>query len=754
MARILKVQVPPTTTNANVVLPTNDRRLWIRTAQKLFRSGWLTSWWLDAFIAIVVGCIYAIALIGIAELNPSNLGWFHGDTSTYYIGWALFRQDPHLHWPLTYTTRIGYPIGDSVALMDVNPLLAVLFKALSPLLPPVFQYLGIESVLSCCLQLFFALRIFRLLLGANALGVLAGGLFFLLSPPLTLRFGAHYSLTNQWVITAALLVLCWAYCRSETPIRRIAVAILVLAAVAVSINPYLAFEVLCILLATVAGLLVARRISILWAAALAVGLFLVSAIVAYGFGFVIPGGHGYVGPGYRSYSMNLLAPFDPNAYGAVFMRQLPSFFAQYEGYCYLGAGAILLTAVFIVAAVIQPRKMRLAHWQILIPFGLCCFCLTLMALSTRITLGSRVILDLDPTERFTPYLAVLRSSGRLFWTPYYAILIVLLVAPYAFLKRRWANVLVVVALGIQIADTAPLRHRIHAALTTPSSPSPLRSPIWHRLGLRYRTLMIMPPFQCSSALTPGGEGSGDVYGGADIFGMLAANQDMQINSYRSGRVTGVAEKFHCLDSMASVSRDHVLLSPTAAYVVTPAIASNLVASGAKCHNLDGFVLCSAKDDFGLPAEHWDSSTRRWVRSRFAIILRRAPKQQELARWTNLMDNGTKTRADLIFELVTSQEFSQRSLPEYWADLDTLGHWPTRTEWLQDHIGRAEENNPAHIAHDRTTAVVYMLYFSILNRDPDPVGAATWVSVVRKTGSIKDAIMGFVNSTEYKQEPDE
>src|SRR5271166_6647270 len=164
------------------------------------------SMWFDLAIALVSGLFYAVLVIGPAPLNPRNVDWVTVDPAYHYIGWELWRQDPHVHWPLTYTGRLGYPRGESVALLDLNPLLAVVLKPLSPLLPEPIQYFGFEVVLSCALQFFFAFRIFRLILGTDLLGIALCSVFFLLAPPLNYRFMGHYSLTNHWLLLAALLV--------------------------------------------------------------------------------------------------------------------------------------------------------------------------------------------------------------------------------------------------------------------------------------------------------------------------------------------------------------------------------------------------------------------------------------------------------------------------------------------------------------------------------------------------------------------
>ncbi len=242
---------------------------------------------LDLAIALVAGFLYALLVMGPRPLNPRNVNWIAFDPAYHYIGWELYRQDPHVHWPLTYTDRLGYPEGESVALLDLNPLMAVVLKRVSFLLPEPAQYFGLEVILVCTLQFFFAFRLLRMMvegrrefapgaearawrsgtarlkpcpfkarvaigrrrnracrrsaaralsaqtagsrprltqmpllrsfqqadatLGAgfgswNVLAAALGAGFFLLAPPLNYRFWGHYSLSNQWLLVAALYV--------------------------------------------------------------------------------------------------------------------------------------------------------------------------------------------------------------------------------------------------------------------------------------------------------------------------------------------------------------------------------------------------------------------------------------------------------------------------------------------------------------------------------------------------------------------
>ena len=559
------------------------------------RFTWLDSIWLQLAVSLVVGFTYALLVMGREPLNPRNIDWLGEDGAQHYIGWELLRQDPHWHWPLMYTNRFGYPVGDSVALVDVNPWMALPFKVLSPLLPEPFQYFGIEAVLTCALQFFVALRLFRLLLGANFLGVLTAGLFFLIAPPLTFRLKFHYCLANHCLLLVALLIFFQAQRESPGAVRRFVVSAFILTGVGVATNPYIAFQILAVMVAALGSLLWKRRLTLPQAAKFMAALGAICLVVAYSLGFIIAGGRGYGGHGYRVYSMNVLAPFDPGWFSSIVFRSLVPQLekGQYEGYSYLGAGVIALALIVAIFALLRRDKLRVLDKRWAVPLLLCCLFLTLMAFTTKVVAGSTTLIDVDPHQFLSRFLAPLRSSGRLFWVPYYPILTALLAAPYLFMRRSRANALLACFLVLQFVDTAPLRRWLYAGVHK-EYPTPLKSPVWRQLGSVYENLIVLPAWQCGPRFSPGG-----AYG-YRTFGYLATEQKMRINSYYTARYTGQALDFHCQQSANDIANQP--LSPDNAYVVTPAIAAQ-IAKGptgeGKCHAVDDFILCTPRTDFGL-----------------------------------------------------------------------------------------------------------------------------------------------------------
>jgi hypothetical protein len=552
-------------------------------------ADWRSHWYIQLAISALIGAIYARWILGPVPLDPTNISWFRDDRATYYIGWALFRQDPHLHWPLTFTNWINYPIGDSIAFMDPNPLLALLLKPFSPLLPHPFQYLGLEAVLLCTLQFFFGFRIFMLLLRGDWLASVLSAAFLLIAPPLTMRLGDHFTLANQWIVLAAVY-LFFLILIDKTPRRRLVWFVALLTAVAVGTNMYFAFSAVSILCAAAFGVWLFNRDE--WRFALGIPAACCGGGLLSGVAFGLLRFDGAGAQGYREHAANLLTFFNPLGYGSLILRELPTGGNSPEGFMYLGLGVLLLAVILAPVACCRLPALR-SRARILVPAAICCTFLLLLSLSTRVTLGS-LVLDLDPRQYLTKYLSIFRASGRLAWTPYYFIVIGVLTGVVRAYPQRVALPLLSMALLLQIVDTAGVRTGARNYLMMPVS-NPLKSSVWSQLHRFHRNLIVVPPFPCGDDM-PGG---GDSW---RVFGLLAADQGMRTNGYYAARTSLANLKFQCEELPQSFRASP--LAADSAYVVNPAIAFEIArgpSGPGNCHLVDGFILCSTKTDFGLPA---------------------------------------------------------------------------------------------------------------------------------------------------------
>ena len=122
----------------------------------------------------------------------------------------------------------------------------------------------------------------------------------------------------------------------------------------------------------------------------------------------------------------------------------------------------------------------------------------------------------------------------------------------------------------------------------------MSSPIWNSLGRDDRHLVVLPAWQCSFPA----QGWVDTPGGIDgfkIFGFLAADQRMTLNSFYAPRLSGAQIDFFCRDQIGRLPHDGP--APDTAYVFKtedPLIRLIGGYPGEQCRFVDGFGLCAAK----------------------------------------------------------------------------------------------------------------------------------------------------------------
>jgi hypothetical protein len=533
-------------------------------------------------LSIALGLANTLALFGWDPINPSNTAWVFGDNATYYVGWALYRHDPHLSFPLAWTDRVGYPVGTSIALLDAIPLVAVLLRPLGWLLPEPFQYLGLYSALCFVLQAYFGLSLCRRLFPGNPAFILLGGVFFLLSAPLTWRAFGHTALLSHWLILAALD----SYFRDpgEMPVRWLARFWGVLA-IAAAITPYVAAMCFLLTLAGIARLLLERRCRWPFAGVLAVlslGV-LYTSLASIGV-LVARDSSTYWAPGYGLFSLNLNSLINPMAYGSILLPALPVIHAaQVEGYNYLGLGILALLVLNLAR---RPQAVLWLGNRRLLPLvGLALVC-TVLAASATVSLGASTLFEVQLPTAVMAAVHGLRASGRLFWPAYYLIVAAALSLTFWVWKAPYGGVILAVALAVQVADLGPLRTKVRAVLNQRFA-NGLVSPAWTDLGRKYDNLMLIPPYQCGPYTGPGG-----VYSYV-TFGKLAAAERMRTNSYYAARYTRPELLAHCVDLLRTQLAG--TLDARSAYVVTDGVKTVWDLYGMRSHRCevaDGFNLCT------------------------------------------------------------------------------------------------------------------------------------------------------------------
>jgi hypothetical protein len=444
---------------------------------------------------MVCAVLAFLMIFGPSPLDPTNIAWLADhDAATNYLGWAFYRASPW-GWPIAANPAYGIDIAGSVMMADANPLLAIPFKLLAPILPQPFQYFGWWLLLCFVLQALFA-RAIGVRIGADAGQRLAIVLLFLFAPCLLARAITpaifHLTLFGQWLILAAI----WLYL---SPGRRsTAWGWGGLLSAAVLIHPYLLAMVAAIWggdlwrgICTSSGTALRRfLIGRLAGAAAVVALASLTGVL-----WLAQTGDGAIHAisiewGFGIYKANLLSPIDPRGWSWLLPDQSTTP-EEVEGFAYLGAGILILGAAAILVARRVPVWPRmLPHLGLLLALA----GMGLLAITPYVALGSHIV--------HVPWPAPLealghmfRSSGRFAWPLAYWLMVALCWVVVRGTGRRAATLLLWSAAIVQIVDSsAGWRHAGEAyARRANAWPTSLSSPFWKEAAGRYRAVRMIVP---------------------------------------------------------------------------------------------------------------------------------------------------------------------------------------------------------------------------------------------------------------------
>lgn len=550
---------------------------------------------LAAVLAAALGVGWFFLGHGDRTLSPRNVDWLMaGDWSQHLTGWLFFRDAP-LQLPLGALPNLAHPLGTTVGYTDSNPLMALVLKPFVGVLPFPFQFIGIWFVLCFALQGFIGARL-TALFTPRALTQVLGGALFALSPILFARMG-HDTLCAHWL----LLSLIWVNLRAwpdKASVRWALVLTFLFVGLAAAVHPYLAAMALVLGMAVPLRLrFVSRMLS--WGQLTAVLVGLVGMVL--GLFWLL----GYLGTrtptglgGFGYLSADLATLVNPHEWSR-WLRPLPIDRPQGEGYGYLGMGVMLLLVLGAGSALVMRRRSEWKpHWRRAVPLALAVLALAVFAFSSRISLGGKVLLNLEAVYR--PVLRLVepfRSSGRFIWPLNYALVTAALALVLGAWRRRpWvATVLVALAVGVQAYELLPkVREERFQGLNW----NGLRSGEWQRLGGGYQHLVLYPP-----QLHDGNGRGCPVPGGAPfspMFAYLAARLGLTFNSAYLARVDEASAQAYCAALQRDMERG--VLQPGTAYVVHPAFLPALMRhpESAVCGALDGYAVCvstAQQDDF-------------------------------------------------------------------------------------------------------------------------------------------------------------
>jgi hypothetical protein len=541
-------------------------------------------------LAAAFGVSWFLALGGAAALPPSNVDWLTGDQRGQLMSWLFFRRSG---WslPLGRIDGLAWPVGTTVGFTDGNPLVSIALKPFSFLLPDRFQFLGPWLAVCFALQGWFGARIAATASAAPAFRFF-GGALYALSPPLVARLG-HTTLCAHFGILAAL-ELNLRDIRDARAARRALTTALVVTCAMGAVHPVLATMVLALALAIPMRLsregVLSRKQAWSWAGRIVLAEALVWLTLGY---FTSAPSHGW---GFGHYSADLLTLVNSMGFSRV-LPALPHAPPQWEGFGYLGLGAIALALVAAVATARRrwsrspsagedplggPRR-RALHVTVIV------LAMFVFALSQVITVGGRPLLDLTtPYKPLYPLAGPFRSSGRFVWPLVYLIYAGGLWAAGRFLEERAAVVTVAAVAAIQLLDLSGLAmtmFRPHDWV--------LRAPEWQLASGHYDHLAMYPPQVIGGGKPCEAQAYGPDFHAAEPYALLAYDLGMTVNSGFLSRASARKHVPACRALEASVRGG--ALDPRTVYVVHPTALADFEHAHAVCGRVEGRDVCVSRD---------------------------------------------------------------------------------------------------------------------------------------------------------------
>ena len=428
------------------------------------------------FIAgALVGLAFFAIFYGLDIVNPTNTNWiWQGithDTAQHQLGWEFYRADS----TGGIINGLAYPVGLSAIFMDVIPLLAIIFKPFSAMLPSNFQYFGLWGLL-CCLLMggLSALLLRRIWLKVNSnnrpkliwqyLFIVAGSLIFVLSPMVMARSFYHPALAGQWLILLGfLLILDSPKVKHWWNLIFIWSVVLVMT---VLIHPYFLpmMGVLMVLSIVRYWPMLQGKLSLRWAKAVAIiAISGVMSLVAFGLMGGFSQGTGSEVHDLEEKGFNLLSFVNPGGYSVI--PAFPNKSSSPETMMWLGLGVIIM---LIISAKLRCGSYR-ASWVKFRKFwnshrGQCrlamlfCVLLLIFAMGTRIDLGPITLLQYSVPNKIYELWSAFRAAAREAWPFYYAtILLGIYWLASGLRKYHWSKVSAPAILAIGLVLLAGLQ---------------------------------------------------------------------------------------------------------------------------------------------------------------------------------------------------------------------------------------------------------------------------------------------------------
>ena len=393
-------------------------------------------------IPVAIGVIFFLYIFGYQPLNVYSHEWLGGgDALQNYLGWQFFRQ---AHWSfpvIGMSLGYGMDVGSSIVFSDSNPLLAVFFKALSPLLPETFQYFGLWLVACCVLQSYFLWKMISLFTDNSAIKFFSVVLM-MFNPAWINRIG-HINLMGHFLVLAAIYLVL-----SNNSKGRI-VKWTALMMVAFAVHFYLALMVSVVWGANIFARLVTRSSSVKSVLKEAVIVLSLTVLTMYVLGYFTVGSVAASGE-FGFYHNNLLSFLVSNGWSHFFnIKGFGS--SSFESLNFWGTGVLVLLIIGSIGIIRMLKSTKLS--AVTLTFWLCLPVFLIIATTNVIAFGRHQFV-IDLPYQVINALSVVRASARFFWPVTYCAMVLILAGVLKSFSHKVALTVIALAAALQVYDTA------------------------------------------------------------------------------------------------------------------------------------------------------------------------------------------------------------------------------------------------------------------------------------------------------------
>ncbi len=381
---------------------------------------------------------------GGTPINFVNNEWLSpGDSAWHWINWLFFKETSILQFPIFENYDYGMELSSSIAINDSLPIMALIFKPFSSILPFDFQYFGLWILICFIMQGQLGLILLRKITKNEFLSFI-GACFFILAPPFLWRLWGHYSLMAHWLIILGIIIFY-----STNFNLKNWIFLLILTAL---VNAYILAIILSIF---ILDLIFRRSIGEFTKKESLLIFFKTFSLLLlslYVFGYFSNGvsiGSG----GYSLYRANLNTFFNDNNFWSYIMPDIGSIPNDYEGFGFLGIGMIILLVISLYE-IFRNQSLINSIFTKKNTYLLCLsLILFLFAITNKVTFGSNVLFEFDLPEVFKLVTRPLRSSGRMVWLIFYLIYCAIFFILARSKHIRVYKYLLPILLIVQILDT-------------------------------------------------------------------------------------------------------------------------------------------------------------------------------------------------------------------------------------------------------------------------------------------------------------